>query len=74
MNNNYFYDQFFNPQYVNPLYYQQNQAEIIRYQQDQNNEVAKVVKEVHDLCEAYNKLDPQHQQQAFFLALAEMAR
>ncbi len=74
MNNNYFYDQFFNPQYVNPLYYQQNQAEIIRYQQDQNNEVAKVVKAVHDLCEAYNKLDPQHQQQAFFLALAEMAR
>ena len=45
MNNNYFYNQFFNPQYVNPLYYQQNQAEIIRYQQDQNNEVAKVVKQ-----------------------------
>ena len=45
MNNNYFYNQFFNPQYVNPLYYQQNQAEIIRYQQDQNNDLAEMARE-----------------------------
>lgn len=74
MNSNNFYNQFFNQQYINPLYYQQIQAEIIRYQQDQSNEVKNVVKAVHDLCEAYKKLDSKHQQQAFFLALAEMGK
>ena len=46
----------------------------MHYQQEQSNEVRNVVKAVHDLCEAYKKLDPQHQQQAFALALNEMAR
>ena len=74
MNSNPFYNQFFNQQYVNPDYYRQSQEQIIQYQQEQNKEVQNVVKAVHDLCDAYKKLDPQHQQQAFYLALAEMAR
>lgn len=37
-------------------------------------EVADVVKTVHDLCKAYHKLDSEHQQQAFCLAMAEMAK
>ena len=74
MYNNQFYNQFFNKQYVNPDYYRQSQEQITQYQQEQSKEVQNVVKAVHDLCDAYKKLDPQHQQQAFYLALAEMAR
>ena len=71
--NDVFYNQFFNPQYMNSAYYWQNQEQIVYYQQEQSKEVCNVAKAVHDLCEAYKKLDPQHQQQAFFIALAEMA-
>ena len=48
--NNLFYDQMFNPQYVN----QSNYHALIqqRYENEQNEEVAKVVKAFHDLCEA----------------------
>ena len=74
MNSNPFYNQFFNQQYVNPDYYRKSQEQIIQYQQEQSKEVLNVVKAVHDLCDAYKKLDPQHQQQAFYLALAEMAK
>ena len=74
MNGNPFYNQFINQQYVNPDYYRQSQEQIIQYQQEQSKEVQNVVKAVHDLCDAYKKFDPQHQQQAFYLALAEMAR
>ena len=74
MYNNQFNDQLFNPQYVNPNYYFQNQQQILKYQQEQNKEVANVVKAFHDLCVASKKLDPQHQQQAFYLVLAEMSR
>ena len=74
MYNNQFNDQLFNPQYVNPNYYFQNQQQILKYQQEQNKKVANVVKAFHDLCEASKKLDPQHQQQAFYLVLAEMSR
>lgn len=70
---NQFYNQFFNQQYVTPDYYCQNQNQIVQYKQEQSKEVQNIVKAVHDLCKAYKKLDPQHQEQAFYLALAEMA-
>ena len=75
MYNNQFYNQFNNPQYINPDYYDQVRDQIARYQyeQSQTQEVANVVKAVHDLCESYRKLDSQHQQQAFELSLAEIA-
>lgn len=73
MYNNQFYNQFLNPKFVSQEYYRQNMAEILRYQQEQDKEVANVVKAVRDLCEANKKLDAEHQRQAFYMALAVMA-
>ena len=75
-----FYDQMFNPNYVNPIYYQQNQMEIMRYReemryhQEQNSEVFKAVKAMRDLREALKKMDMPHQRQAFMLCLEEAAK
>jgi len=73
MYSTYFYNQMFNQTYVNPLHYYQNQARVQQYQFEQNSEVVKAVKAVRDLCETIKKLDAQHQEQAFYLCLAEMA-
>ena len=70
----YFYNQMFNQTYVTPSYYYQNQARIQQYQFEQNCEVTKAVNAVRDLCEAIKKMDDQHQEQAFYLCLAEMAK
>lgn len=69
---NTFYNQMFNPQYVNLQYYRQ--IEQMQYQDKQNEEVSKAVKAIHDLCEAVKHLDDHHQQIAFSACLAEMAR
>ena len=68
-----FYSKMFNQTYVNQTYYHQNQAQVQRYQQEQNCEVLKAQKAFRDLCEAVKKMDVQHQEQAFFLCLAEAA-
>jgi len=70
MNN--FYNQMFNPQYVNLQYYRQ--IEQMQYQAKQNEKVANAVKAIHDLCVAVIELDDYHQQIAFSACLAEMAR
>ena len=71
---NQFYNQMFNPTYVNPGFYQSIPAQAMwQYQQDQNAEVQKAVKATHDLCEAVNKLDAEHQQQAFYACLTVLA-
>ena len=67
---NTFYNQMFNPQYVNAQYYYQIQKQ---YQAKQNEEVAKVVKAFHDFCEAAKQLDSEHQKIAFAACLADMA-
>ncbi len=67
------YSQLFNPAYVNPQHYQ----EILRFQQyqlEQDKEVLNAVKAMHDLCEAINKLDEAHKQEAFNGCLVEIAR
>lgn len=71
----YFYNQMFNPDYVNPAYYFQNQAQIQaqQYEANQNIEVAKAVHAVQDLCKAIKAMDDWHQQLAFGACLAEMA-
>ena len=69
---NTFYNQIFNPQYVNLQYYRQ--IEKLQYEAKQKEEVAKAVKAIHDLCEAVKQLDDQHYQVAFSACLAEMAR
>ena len=71
---NQFYDQMFNPTYVNQSFYQSIPSQTMwQYQQDQNAEVQKAVKATHDLCEAVNKLDAEHQQQAFCVYLGIIA-
>ena len=69
---NTFYDQMFNPQYVNWEYY--HQIEQQQYEANQDKEIIKAVKAIHDLCEAVKQLDNQHQQIAFSACLAEMAK
>ena len=69
---NTFYNQMFNPQYVNAQYY--HQIEQMQYQAKQNEEVAKAVKAIRDLCAAVKQLDAQRQQVAFSACLAEMAK
>ena len=69
-----FYNQMFNPQYVNPEQYALARQQMDQYNYEQNKEVAKAVKAIHDFCEATKKLDPQYQQIAFNACLCEMAR
>lgn len=73
-NGNQFCGNIFNQQYVSQSNYMQHRSEIARYQANQNIEVGKVVKAMHDLCEAAKKLDAQHYEQAMILCLAEIAR
>lgn len=71
---NLFYDRMFNSTYVNPSFYQSIPLQKMwQYQQNQNAEVQKAVKATHDLCESVNKLDAEHQQQAFYACLAVLA-
>ena len=69
----YFNNQMFNPQTVNPQYYHSIQHQIPSYGSNQDQEVAKAVKAIHDLCEAVKKMDESHQQAAFYLCLNQMA-
>ena len=71
---NQFYDQMFNPTYVNQSFYQSIPSQTMwQYQQDQNAEVQKAVKAIYDLGEDVNKLDAEHQQQAFCVCLGIIA-
>ena len=70
----YFNDKMFNPQYVNPGYYNQMQAQIAQYRFQQDIEVAKTVKAVRDMCESVKKMDEQHQQEAFMACLGVIAK
>lgn len=71
---NQFCNQMFNPVYINQTYCQSIPAQTIwQYQQDQNAEVQKAMKATQDLCETVNKLDVQHQQQAFYACLGIIA-
>lgn len=69
---NTFYNQMFNPQYVNLEYYRR--IEQMQDQAKQNEEIANAVKAIRDLCKAVKQLDEQHQQIAFSACLAEMAK
>lgn len=59
---------------MNQSFYQSIPSQTMwQYQQDQNAEVQKAVKATRDLCEAVNKLDTEHQQQAFYACLMVLA-
>ena len=61
----YFNDRFCNPQYVNPLYYAQQQERIRQMKQDDDA--------ARDLCKAVKNMDEEHQQQAFWACLCVVA-
>lgn len=67
-----FNNMMFNPQYVNPAYYQQ-QAMRAQYQFAQDAEVLKATNAVRELCRAVKKMDEAHQQEAFLKCLVVMA-
>ena len=69
---NYFETQMFNPNYINEEYYRHLQAQ--KYAADQNERVMKVVNSFRDMLDQVNAMDEQHQQQAFLMCLAEIAR
>ena len=69
---NTFYNQMFNPQYVNSEYYRQIMCQ--KYEIEQEKEVFKAVKAIQDLCKAVKQLDEQHCQIAFGACLAELAK
>lgn len=52
----YFNQQMFNPDTVNPQYYQCIRNQIMSYEANQDLEVAKAVKAIHDLCEAVKEI------------------
>lgn len=56
------YDQIFNQQYVNPNYLHNLQF----HRAEQQTEMAKAVKALHDYFEAVRKIEPEYQQQAFW--------
>ena len=69
----YFTDQMFNPATVNPQYYDSIRAQIIQSHWEQEKEIANAVKAIHDLCDAIKKLDVNHQKEAFYACLQQIA-
>ena len=57
------YEQMFNQQYVNYAYIQQLQIQ--NYHNDQQMEIDKAVRALHDYCDAIRKIAPEYQDQAF---------
>lgn len=70
----YFREKMFNPAYMSRNYCNQVQAQINNYNFQQDIEVGKVVKAIHDLCDAVKNIDESHQQEAFCLCLAVMVQ
>ena len=66
-----FYNQMFNPQYVNAVYYAQQEEYIRQIKQDED--VLKAADAARDLCKAVKRMDERHQQQAFLACLAVLA-
>lgn len=61
------YEQLFNPQFVNKDYISLMHY---NYELQQQQEITKSVKAIHDFCDAARKIDPQHQQSAANLFIA----
>lgn len=68
-----FYNQIFNPAFVNPQNYHQ-MLQMQQYEFEQNQGVAKATKAIHDFCEAVNNLDDHHKQQVLIACLFEIAK
>ena len=62
---NMLFDQMFNNQYVNENYIRNIQIEQFRI--EQQVEIQRAVKAIHDYCDAARKIAPEYQQEAFRL-------
>lgn len=62
----------FNPNFINEDYYRKMKAQ--NYDDDQNERVMKVVNSCNDMLDQVSGMDEKHQQLAFWLCLAEIAR
>lgn len=69
-----YYEQLFNPQYVNYQNYNTFVKQMQQYSFEQNKEIANAVKAIHDYFESMKKLDYKHQQIANQLCLIEIAK
>lgn len=58
------YELMFNPQYVNEDYIKQVKYQ--HFQAEQQVEIAKAVKAIHDYCDAARKIAPEFQSEAFY--------
>lgn len=56
------YEQMFNRQYVNEEYLQTMQQQ---YHYEQQKEIEKAVKAIHDYCDATRKIAPEYRNEAF---------
>jgi len=70
----YFTEPMFDPAYINPLYFKQQQAQMAQYNSWQDQEVCKADHAAKELCRAVKNMDAEHQRVAllaFLLALGE---
>ena len=63
---------YYNPNCFNPQAYAQMQVQ--QYEQSQQKEVYNAVKAYKDFLDAMKKLDPTHQQGAYYGCLCEIAK
>ena len=57
------YQNLFNEYYINQKYYEE--IERSKFSSNQKQEFAKMINELNDFIDSYNKIAPQYQQQAF---------
>lgn len=69
---NVFENQMFNPNYINEDYYRRIQ--IMKYNADQNERVVKALHAFEDMLKQVDGMDEKHQQLAFGMCLATIAK
>ena len=74
-----YYHNIFNPNYINEQNYnqllmQQRQREQQQFENEQMNEIAKMLKALNDYMDAAQKIAPQYQEQASALSVMEICK
>lgn len=75
-----YYQNLFNQNYINEQYYcellkQRNQIEQqIKFEQEQEAEIGKMLKALNDFLDSFQKIAPQYQKRASELCLWEICR
>ena len=69
-----FYNWAYNPYYINLQTYQQYQAQILAYEQQQNCEVINTAHKLKEYIDAAKKVDSNHSAELFAACLAVIAK